>query len=43
MTALLEHGRIRRLTVAELVEPDSLRNVNTPAEYRRLLALPPRA
>ncbi|MEP6641015.1 MAG: molybdenum cofactor guanylyltransferase [Gaiellales bacterium] len=43
VTALLEHGRIRRLTVAELVEADSLRNVNTQAEYRRLLALPPRA
>jgi len=39
VTALLEHGLIRRLTVAELVEPDSLRNVNTQAEYRRLLAL----
>jgi molybdopterin-guanine dinucleotide biosynthesis protein A len=43
VTALLEHGHIRRLTVDELVEPGSLRNVNTPAEYRRLLALPPRA
>jgi molybdenum cofactor guanylyltransferase len=42
VTALLEHGRIRRLTVAELAEPDSLRNANTPADYRRLLALPPR-
>jgi len=39
VTALLEHGLIRRLTVAELVAPDSLRNVNTPAEYRRLLEL----
>jgi molybdenum cofactor guanylyltransferase len=39
VTALLEHGLIRRLTVAELVEPDSLRNVNTPAEYRRLLEI----
>jgi molybdenum cofactor guanylyltransferase len=39
VTALLERGRIRRLTVAELVEPDSLRNVNTQAEYQRLLAL----
>jgi molybdenum cofactor guanylyltransferase len=38
VTALLGHGRIRRLTVAELAEPDSLRNVNTQAEYRRLLA-----
>jgi molybdenum cofactor guanylyltransferase len=38
-TALLEHGRIRRLNRDELVEPDSLRNVNTPADYRRLLAL----
>lgn len=42
VTALLAHGRIRRLTVAELADPDSLRNVNTQAEYRRLLALPPR-
>jgi molybdopterin-guanine dinucleotide biosynthesis protein A len=40
VTALLEHGRIRRLTVAELAEPDSLRTANTPADYRRLLALP---
>jgi molybdenum cofactor guanylyltransferase len=39
VTALLEHGQIRRIAVAELVEPDSLRNVNTQAEYRRLLAL----
>lgn len=43
VTALLEHGRVHRLTAEELVEPDSLRNMNTPAEYRRLLALPPRA
>jgi molybdopterin-guanine dinucleotide biosynthesis protein A len=42
VTALLEHGRVRRLTGAELAEPDSLRNVNTQAEYRRLLALPQR-
>jgi molybdopterin-guanine dinucleotide biosynthesis protein A len=42
VTALLEHGRIRRITVADLVEPGSLQNVNTQAEYRRLLALPPR-
>ncbi len=42
VTALLEHGRIRRLTVAELLEPDSLRNVNTQAEYRRA-CVPPRA
>ena len=42
VTALLQHGRIRRLTVAELAEPDSLRTANTPADYRRLLALPPR-
>ena len=41
--ALLEHGRIRRIPVDELLEPDSLQNVNTPADYRRLLALPPRA
>ena len=38
-SALLEHGRVLRLDRDDLIEPDSLRNVNTPAEYRRLLAL----
>ena len=37
--ALLEHGRIRRIAVDELVEPGSLQNLNTPADYRRLRAL----
>jgi molybdopterin-guanine dinucleotide biosynthesis protein A len=38
--ALLDGPRVRRLEGDELVEPRSLRNVNTPEQYREALAEP---
>jgi molybdopterin-guanine dinucleotide biosynthesis protein A len=37
---LLDGARVRRLSGDDVVEPDSLQNVNTPEDYRRLRARP---
>ena len=40
IAALLDGARVARLPVECLSHPDAVRSANTPAEYRRLVALP---